>query len=111
MMSKLKIALFVFSVPVTFSSVAGMQDDLLTPEKISAGINLGTLSGQTKKRIYDPEEGGRKVSQLNWKYNNAAVIKGALDWDLMPRLSLSTTTPKIQPITSLVPAALKATIL
>lgn len=87
-MSKLKIALLALSVPVSFSSVAGMQDDLFTPEKVSAGINLGTLSGQTKERVYNPEEGGRKVSQLNWKYNNAAVVKGSFDWDFMPRISL-----------------------
>ncbi|WP_376786751.1 omptin family outer membrane protease [Atlantibacter hermannii] len=87
-MTKFKVALLALSVPVTFSSVAGMQDDIFTPEKVSAGINLGALSGQTKERVYAPEEGGRKVSQLNWKYNNAAILKGSMDWDLMPRISL-----------------------
>lgn len=55
---------------------------------MSTDISLGTLSGKTKERVYDPTEGGRKVSQLDWKYNNAAIIKGAINWDLMPWLSV-----------------------
>ncbi|EFK5801373.1 omptin family outer membrane protease, partial [Escherichia coli] len=31
---------------------------------------------------------GRKVSQLDWKFNNAAIIKGAINWDLMPQVSV-----------------------
>ncbi|KLG50931.1 protease [Escherichia coli] len=54
----------------------------------NADISLGTLSGKTKERVYLAEEGGRKVSQLDWKFNNAAIIKGAINWDLMPQISI-----------------------
>ena len=56
--------------------------------KLSTEINLGTLSGKTKERVYEPEEGGRKVSQLDWKYSNAAILKGAVNWELNPWLSV-----------------------
>lgn len=49
---------------------------------------MGTISGQTRERIYVPSEGGRKISQLDWKYNNAAIVKGAVDWDLISSVSL-----------------------
>ncbi len=41
-----------------------------------------------KERFYDPENGGRKVSQLEWKYSNAAILKGAINWEVLPRLSV-----------------------
>ncbi|EAM9721291.1 omptin family outer membrane protease [Salmonella enterica subsp. enterica serovar Montevideo] len=37
------------------------------------------------------EQGGRKVSQLDWKYSNAAIIKGAINWDLLHHLSVGTS--------------------
>ncbi|WP_352073240.1 omptin family outer membrane protease [Escherichia coli] len=55
---------------------------------INADISLGTLSGKTKERVYLAEEGGRKVSQLDWKFNNAAIIKGAINWDLNAQISI-----------------------
>lgn len=65
-----------------------LADTLFTPENVTTGISFGTLSGETKERVYAPDEAGRKVSQLNWKYKNAAIIKGHIDWDLMPYLTL-----------------------
>ena len=50
--------------------------------KLSTEINLGTLSGKTKERVYEPDEGGRKVSQLDWKYSNA------VNWEMNPWLSV-----------------------
>ncbi|PWC10748.1 omptin family outer membrane protease [Brenneria corticis] len=85
---RLKLLAFILSAPVAFAAVADAGDGIFTAEKVSGEIGLGTLSGKTKERVYDADEGGRKVSQLNWKYNNAAIVKGSLDWDLIPWLSV-----------------------
>jgi len=87
-----------FSVPaltiifsVSFSAIADVSNGIFTPKNFSGDIALGSLSGKTKERVYDPDSGGHKNSQLNWKYNNAAIIKGSLDWDLIPWLSIGTS--------------------
>lgn len=51
-------------------------------------MSMGKLSGKTKERVYEPAEGGRKISQLDWRYNNAAIIKGAVNWNVMDRISV-----------------------
>ncbi|TQO04914.1 UNVERIFIED_ORG: omptin [Citrobacter freundii] len=84
---RLKLLVIALSAPVTFNSLASVESTLFTPKKVSTDISLGALSGKTKERVYDPV-GGRKVSQLDWKYSNAAIIKGAINWDLMPRVSV-----------------------
>lgn len=83
-----KLLVVTLSAPVAFAAVADSANDIFTPGNVSGEIGLGTLSGKTKERVYEPDEGGRKVSQLNWKYNNAAIVKGSLDWDVMPWVSV-----------------------
>lgn len=78
----------VLTTPIAISSFASTETLSFTPDNINADISLGTLSGKTKERVYLAEEGGRKVSQLDWKFNNAAIIKGAINWDLMPQISI-----------------------
>lgn len=56
-----------------------------TPEKVSVGLSVGTLSGSTKERVYD---NGRRLSQLDWKFKNAPILKGNIDWDLSPWVRL-----------------------
>ncbi|EED4923236.1 omptin family outer membrane protease [Salmonella enterica subsp. arizonae] len=56
-----------------------------TPEKVSAGLSVGTLSGSAKERVYD---NGRRLSQLDWKFKNAPILKGNIDWDLSPWMRL-----------------------
>ncbi|EHJ8506517.1 omptin family outer membrane protease [Salmonella enterica subsp. diarizonae serovar 47:k:z53:[z84]] len=85
---KLKYLTLTFCIPVIFSVQADPYALSFIPGKISTDISLGTLSGKTKERVYDADEGGRKVSQLDWKYNNAAIIKGALTWDIMTWISV-----------------------
>lgn len=53
--------------PIAISSFASTETLSFTPDNINADISLGTLSGKTKERVYLAEEGGRKVSQLDWK--------------------------------------------
>ncbi|GAB82416.1 omptin family outer membrane protease [Shimwellia blattae] len=69
-------------------ALPALAESTFIPLNVTTGLALGTLSGEAKERVYDPEEGGRKISQLNWKYQNAAVIKGHIDWHIMPYLSL-----------------------
>ena len=83
-----KLLAIMLAAPVVFSSQEASASDFFGPDKISTEINLGTLSGKTKERVYEPEEGGRKVSQLDWKYSNAAILKGAVNWELNPWLSV-----------------------
>nr|WP_261821375.1 omptin family outer membrane protease [Pragia fontium] len=85
-MRKLNIIVPIITIPFAFSALANSV--YFTPEKISIGLSMGSLSGEAKERVYDPDEGGRKISQLNWKYKNAAIIKGNLEWDVMPWVSM-----------------------
>ncbi|MEP8986055.1 omptin family outer membrane protease [Enterobacter cloacae] len=82
------ILALTLATPISFSALADSGEALFTPEKVSSEIGLGSLSGKTKERVYEPDSGGHKNSQLNWKYNNAAIIKGSIDWDLLPWVSL-----------------------
>lgn len=74
----------MLEAPVVFRSQA------LWPRENKYRINLGTLSGKTKERLYESDEGGRKVSQLDWKFSNTAFLKGAVNWELFPWLSVGT---------------------
>ena len=85
---RLKLLAITLSAPVVLSSQAATELDFFTPEKVSTYISLGSLSGKTKERVYLPEERGRKASQLDWKYSNAAILKGAINWELMPWVSV-----------------------
>ncbi|AJI95962.1 protease 7 [Yersinia ruckeri] len=85
---KFKLLALILTAPQAFSAVADVENDIFTPEKVSGQIGLGTLSGKTKERVYDPYSGGHKNSQLDWTYSNAAIIKGSLDWDLIPSISI-----------------------
>ncbi len=84
----LKILATALSAPVAFAALASDTGLSFTPEKISTEIDFGTLSGKAKERVYLPEEKGRKASQLDWKYSNAPIVKGAFNWDLLPRVWL-----------------------
>lgn len=85
---QLKLLIIVLSSSVTLSAQATTEGGLFHAGKVNTDISLGTLSGKTKERVYDPADGGRKVSQLDWKYTNTAIIKGAINWDLMPWISV-----------------------
>ncbi|MFI8415573.1 omptin family outer membrane protease [Serratia sp. NPDC078593] len=85
---KISIVTLTIAVSVSFSAIADVDKSIFAPKSFSGDIGLGSLSGKTKERVYDPDFGGHKNSQLNWKYSHAAIIKGSLDWDLMPWVSI-----------------------
>lgn len=78
------VSLLVILIPASGYA----KDSYFTPEKISASVSTGLLGGEAKERVYDPENSKRKVSQLNWKYRNAAIIKASVLWDVSPWASL-----------------------
>lgn len=84
-MTKIKFSVLIIAVPFTASVLAG--GEAFTPEKLSGSISTGLLSGEAKGKAYNPEAGGQ-IKQLKWKYKNAAIIKGNIDWDLFPWVSL-----------------------
>lgn len=73
------------------SSEIGLEDGEASyskPGKITGNLNLGSLSGEAKERVYADSQGGRKISQLDWQYDSAPTLKGNLEWDIVKRLSL-----------------------
>ena len=46
------------------------------------------LSGKSHEMVYD-EVTGRKISQLDWKIKNVAILKGDISWDAYPFLTLN----------------------
>ena len=59
-------------------------------QDVTVDLGLGTLSAQTKERVYDPEN-GHKDSQLNWRVRNSPIVKGGIEWKFLPELSLGLT--------------------
>lgn len=84
---RFKLLALALSSPLAFAAIADTVTDSFTHGKVSGEMAAGTLSGKTKERVYHPVSAD-KVSQLNWKYSNAAIVKGALYWDFIPWLSL-----------------------
>jgi len=87
----LKIFAFAICAPLAYSAMAEPQPPMFNWDHVTAGVNLGSLGGKTSERAYSPAQGGRKVSQLDWRYSNAAVIQGSLEWSAMPWFSLGTS--------------------
>lgn len=85
---RLKMMAIVLSAPIAFTAVANAEDSFFTPEKVSVDMGLGSLSGESKMHVYDPLIGGQKIYQASWKYKNAAIVKGSVDWDLLPWVSV-----------------------
>lgn len=51
----------------------------------SANVAAGYLGGESNEYVYD--ESGRTLSQLNWKIDGAAIIKGEVEFDLLTWLT------------------------
>ena len=58
------------------------------PSSVAASTSLGWLHGEAKEYVYDGDS-GRKISQLKWKINNTAIIKGDISWDTFSWLTLN----------------------
>lgn len=69
----------LMTLPLAFSAAAQHQS-LASKDHVMTSLSLGTLSGTAKERVYDTDEGGRKISQLDWRYRHAVVVQGAIEW-------------------------------
>lgn len=69
-----------------------MQDAQFTPdfspESLTVSASGGMLSGKSHEMVYD-EVTGRKISQLDWKLKNVAILKGDISWDAYSFLTLN----------------------
>nr|WP_232036939.1 omptin family outer membrane protease [Serratia marcescens] len=55
---------------------------------VTVSTSLGWLGGESKEYVYDVET-GRKISELNWKITNTAIIKGDISWEPLFWLTLN----------------------
>ncbi|EMP6174914.1 omptin family outer membrane protease [Citrobacter amalonaticus] len=59
-----------------------------SPDSVIVSTSLGWLGGESKEYVYDTDT-GQKMSELNWKINNAAIIKGDISWEPLFWLTLN----------------------
>jgi len=59
-----------------------------SPESLTVSASGGMLSGKSHEMVYD-EVTGRKISQLDWKLKNVAILKGDISWDAYSFLTLN----------------------
>ncbi|WP_313685608.1 omptin family outer membrane protease [Pantoea sp.] len=59
-----------------------------SPESLSVATSVGMLGGKSKELVYDASN-ARKVSQLDWKIKNVAILKGDISWDAWSFLTLN----------------------
>lgn len=84
---------FVAAVMITaFSGMAAAESNQFTPDfsgnSISVSASAGLLSGKAHEMVYDADT-GRKISQLEWKIKNVAIVKGDISWDAYSFLTLN----------------------
>lgn len=76
----------------TFSGVAYADQAQFTPDfspgSITVSASGGMLSGKSHEMVYD-DVTGRKISQLDWKIKNVAILKGDVSWDAYTFLTLN----------------------
>jgi outer membrane protease len=65
------------------SSPSQATNNLLTTERLALSGSIGYLSGKSQEFVYNSET-EHKISQLNWKINSSAVIKGEVNYKILP---------------------------
>lgn len=60
----------------------------LDSKNIKTSIGFGVLGGESKEYVYNTDN-GKKISELNWKIKNTAIIKGDISWDAFNWLTLN----------------------
>lgn len=59
-----------------------------SPESLTVSASGGMLGGKSHELVYD-EVTGRKISQLDWKIKNVAILKGDISWNAYSFLTLN----------------------
>ncbi|ADP13298.1 outer membrane protease (plasmid) [Erwinia sp. Ejp617] len=57
-------------------------------DSMSVATSVGILGGKSKELVYDASN-ARKISQLDWKIKNVAIIKADFSWDAYSFLTLN----------------------
>lgn len=60
----------------------------ISSDSFSVSASTGALSGDSQEKVYDTDT-GRKLSQLDWKIRNVAIVKGELSWDAYSFMTLN----------------------
>ncbi|MGP3221087.1 omptin family outer membrane protease [Serratia bockelmannii] len=91
-MKKHVIALIVLGLA---APVAGLAENVknpysvsFEPDSVTVSTSLGWLGGESKEYVYDSDT-GKKMSELDWKINNAVIIKGEISWAPLYWLTLN----------------------
>lgn len=89
---KMKKSTVAVMMIATLSGSAYAESMQLSPnfsaESFTVSTSAGMLSGKSQERVYDADT-GRKVSQLDWKIKNVAIVKGDISWDAYSFLTLT----------------------
>ncbi|UFK37678.1 omptin family outer membrane protease [Pectobacterium parvum] len=78
-MNNYMIALGILGLMATNVTLAQNEKEP-SADSITVSTSLGWLAGESKEYVYDTNT-SRKLSELDWKINNTAIIKGDISWD------------------------------
>ena len=87
-MNKSTIALMMAMLSGTAYADSTQLTPNFSPESVTVSTSAGMLSGKSHEMVYDTGT-GRKVSQLDWKIKNVAILKGDISWDAYSFLTLN----------------------
>lgn len=73
---------------ITMLSGAAQSTTNLSSDSLSISASAGLLGGKSHEMVYDADT-GRKISQLDWKIKNIAILKGDVVWDTHSFLTLN----------------------
>lgn len=85
---KTKAALIVLLGLPSTSFAGALTPPDFTASSVSTSASLGWLAGESKEYVYDPDS-GKKISQLNWKIKNTAILKADFSWDAWSWLTVN----------------------
>lgn len=88
-MKKSRVAIMMMATfsGAVYAGAAQWTPDL-SPDSLRVSASGGMLSGKSHEMVYD-EVTGRKISQLDWKIKNVAILKGDISWDAYSFLTLN----------------------
>lgn len=88
-MKKSTVAVTLMAMSSGMACAESMQfTPNFSPESFTVSTSAGMLSGKSHELVYDAGT-GRKISQLDWKIKNVAILKGNISWDAYSFLTLN----------------------
>ncbi|AHK20515.1 omptin family outer membrane protease [Yersinia similis] len=71
------------------SQTAAANNNTDTAGNVTVSTSFGLLNAESIESVYQAETANKRLSQLNWKTNNAPIVKLDISWDALPRLTLT----------------------